>query len=130
MGNPFKSIEWLTTKVKPEEVETPEDGYNSFIINRHFSYFPDLIFVANEMNMRQNATSDASMQFAFYFNFLKKQKRFSKWAKPKADEKIKLIMEFYSYSREKATDVADLFDDTKIKELRQQLQKGGLKANK
>lgn len=130
MSNPFKSIDWLTTKQKPDELENPSDGYNSFIINRHFSYFPDLVFVANEMNMRQNAASDPAMQFAFYYNFLKKQKRFSKWAKPKTDENMKVIMEFYSYSREKATQVVDLFDDAQIKGMKKQLTRGGLKSNK
>ena len=130
MSNPFKSIDWLTSKQKPDELENPSDGYNSFIINRHFSYFPDLVFVANEMNMRQNATSDPAMQFAFYYNFLKKQKRFSRWAKPNTDDKMKVIMEFYSYSREKAMQVIDLFTDSQIKEMKKQLNRGGLKANK
>jgi hypothetical protein len=130
MGNPFKIIDWITSKNKPIEVESPSDGYNAFIINRHFSYFIDLVFYANEMNSKMNSTADSDIQFDFYYNLLKKQKRFAKWAKPGVDEKIKTIMEFYSYSREKASQVSDLFSDEQIKDLRTQLIKGGLKKNK
>lgn len=130
MSNPFKIIDWITSKKKPDEVEKPSDGYNAFIINRHFSYFPDLVFFANEMNKRMNSAASPDIQFEFYYHLLNKQKRFAKWAKPEADEKLKAIMEFYSYSREKASQVIDLFDDSAIKDLKKQLIHGGLKKNK
>ena len=130
MSNPFKIIDWITSKKKPDEVENSSDGYNAFIINRHFSYFPDLVFFANEMNKRMNSAASADIQFEFYYHLLAKQERFAKWAKPGTDEKLKVIMEFYSYSREKASQVIDLFDDSAIKDLKKQLIHGGLKKNK
>jgi hypothetical protein len=125
MSNPFKIIDWLTSKTKPDDVETPKDGYNSFIINRHFSYFPDLIFFANEMNKSQNFSSDIDMQFGFYDGILKKQKRFAKWAKTTKNPDIAIIMEYYGYSVNKSKQVIGILTSTQIKEIAKELQKGG-----
>ena len=71
------------------------------MINRAFSQFNDTILFANEMNM--NYHLPARMQYDFYKNALRPRKRFSKWFKAIPDSNdIKIIMDHYGYSSEKA----------------------------
>lgn len=102
-----------------------EKAYNPFMVNRALSQFPDTAFMANEMNMASHL--DHKMQHDFYFNIVRKQKRFSKWTKHKTTDKIKVIMEAYNYSEREARHVESLLSDDDIKMLKQKLNKGGLK---
>ena len=101
-----------------------EKEYNSFMVNRGLSYFPDTILYANEMNRAGDIPKQ--WQFDFYRIGISKRKRFSKWHKQdKLQEKIELIMKEYDYSRQKAMSVADLFDETSIDFLKEKYKIGG-----
>jgi NACalpha-BTF3-like transcription factor len=101
-----------------------EKDYNAFIVNRGLSYFPDTILLANEMNVRHELPS--SLQFSFLLNSATKRKRFSKWHKKDAfTDDLKLIMEYYKYSSEKAKRALDVLTSEQIQIIRDKLYKGG-----
>ncbi len=52
--------------------------YNSFIINKNYSFGDDILF-ANMMNMNSHLSS--KMQYDFYFYGLDNKSRYNKWIK-------------------------------------------------
>ena len=94
-----------------EDVMTIENqrGYQPFLINRAFSYFPDSVFHANEMNKAHQLPVE--MQYDFYRYGLSKRKRFSKWYKKEKSELIDAIRSYYGYTREKASQVEKILSD-------------------
>ena len=73
-------------------VDQDEDNinlYNSFLINRSLSYFPDTVLISNEMNRLHHL--DDKMQYDFLINIVRKKKRFSKWDKPEQRTDIECV---------------------------------------
>lgn len=101
------------------------DGdYVQFIINKQFSYFPDTIFVANELNQRTMSNEE---HFNFLINIIRPGKRFSKWSKVDQNDDIKMVAEYFGYSLHKAKEIFDLLSDVNIEEIRKTLEQGGVK---
>lgn len=104
--------------------DSPEKQYNAFMVNRGLSYFGDTILFANELNRLSGIP--AKMQFDFLRSAIKPRKRFSKWFKKMPDsDSVKLIMEKYGYSSEKARDVLPLIPAEELERIKQSLDKGG-----
>ena len=99
------------------------NNYNSFIVNRSLSYFPDTVLFANEMNINHHI--DARLQFDFFINIIKKRKRFSKWTKANEIENLAVIKEYYGYSDEKAKSIYNLFSNEELLTLKNRIYKGG-----
>jgi hypothetical protein len=122
--NPFEFVKAISYSKKDIMVdELIEKEYNPFIVNRAFSYYPDTILYANEMN--QNAHLDSRLQFDFFINIIKKRKRFSPWLKPSEVENLEVLKEYYGYSNEKAKSVLSLFNNKQIENLKERIYKGG-----
>jgi len=124
--NPFdylNSINYTKTDIMTDDIS--ENQYNSFMINRGLSYFPDTVLAANEMNL--NSHIDQKLQYHFLINIIRKNKRFSKWSKKASNENLRLIMEYYGYSEEKAIQVLNLFTPAHLEELKKRTFKGGRK---
>ena len=122
--NPFEYLNAINTTKKDIMVDDiAEASYNSFMINRGLSYFPDTILFANEMNVNHHL--DNRLQFDFFINIVKKKKRFSKWLKPNEVSNLDVIKEYYGYSNEKAKSVLSLFTDEQLTELKKRISKGG-----
>ena len=102
-----------------------EKDYNSFMINRGLSYFPDTVLAANEMNTHHQI--DPRLQFDFLINIIRKRKRFSKWDKKKIDGDVEVIKEYYGYSNAKALQVLSLLTPDQLKDLHKKVNKGGRK---
>jgi len=102
-----------------------ENNYNSFLINRSLSYFPDTVLAANEININHHI--DNKLQYDFLINIVRKRKRFSKWNKKTVDEDIEVIKEYYGYSNDKAYCVLSLLTSEQLKELHKRVFKGGTK---
>ena len=102
-----------------------EKQYVPFIVNRCLGYFQETIMLANEMNV--NCHIDNKMQYDFLKNTVRKRKRFSKWLKAEDDRKVDILVAYLGYSRSNAKHVADLFDDSAIKDIKKRLDKGGSK---
>ena len=122
--NPFDFVKSITYSKKDIMIDDlVEKEYNSFIINRALSYFPDTILYANEMN--KNHHLDGRLQFDFFINIIKKRKRFSPWLKAIEIENLNVIKEYYGYSDEKAKSVLSLLNNRQIENLKHRIYKGG-----
>ena len=113
-----------TKKDLLKEDPLSEKDYVPFMVNRGLSYFPDTILYANEMN--QHASIPKNWQFDFYRIGVSKRKRFSKWHKQeKIQEDVKLLMNEYDYSHQKALQIIDLISEKQMQELRDKYKTGG-----
>ena len=122
--NPFEYLNAINTTKKDIMVDDiAEANYNSFMVNRGLSYFPDTVLFANEMNINHHI--DHRLQFDFFINIVKKKKRFSKWLKPNEVSNLDVVKEYYGYSNEKAKSVLSLFTDEQLTELKKRISKGG-----
>lgn len=92
--------------------DSNEGEYNSFLTNRFFSFFPDSIFYANEMNMSQGL--DRKLQHDFYLYSLRKNKRYAKWPKKDNQEVIQAIQTYYGYSIAKAKEVLGILNNEQV----------------
>lgn len=101
-----------------------EKDYNSYLINRGLSYFPDTVLYANEMN--RNFDCPKKWQFDFLKNSIIKKKRFSKWYKKEVPtDLIKLLMKHYKYSERKVYEIIDILTPEQIESIRIQYDTGG-----
>jgi len=96
--------------------------YNSFLVNRSLSYFPDTVLISNEMNRLHHI--DARLQHDFLINIIRRKKRFSKWDKPQSTD-IECIKEYYGYSDSKAKQIIGLLTSGQLQELKNKVNKGG-----
>lgn len=121
--NPFDLISSVShTKV---DILEDEKDYNSWLVNRGLSQFPDTVMYANEMNINWNL--DARLQYDFYMNTIRARKRFSKWAKAEKTEDVDLIKRHYGYSDEKARQALRILTPQDLESIRQTRSLGGRK---
>lgn len=124
----IKPFDFLTsinsTKVNlldknPENIKL----YNSFLVNRSLSYFPDTVFMSNEMNRLHHL--DAKLQYDFLINIVRKKKRFSKWDKPEERDDIECVKRYFGYSETKAKQVVGLLSESQITTIKSKVSIGG-----
>lgn len=108
-----------------ENDDLAEKGYKPYITNRSLSYFPDSILASNEMN--SNGHLDSRLQYEFFINILRPQKRFAKWSKTEHHDDLEVVAQYFGYSYEKARVVMDILSSQEIKEIKRRLEKGGIK---
>ena len=124
--NPFEFLNAINHTKKDLMVDPEnEKHYNSFVINRSLSYFPDTVAIANEMNKYHHL--DSRLQFSFLINIIRKRKRFSKWIKPEIENDVEVVKEYYGYSNEKARQILPLLTPEQIQTIRKKVNKGGRK---
>ena len=98
-------------------------NYNGFVINRSLSYFPDTVFLSNEMNRLHHL--DYKMQYDFLINIVRKKKRFSKWDKPDERADLECVKEYFGYSESKAKQAIVLLTESQIKTIKNKVSRGG-----
>ena len=98
-------------------------NYNGFVINRSLSYFPDTVFLSNEMNRLHHL--DYKMQYDFLINIVRKKKRFSKWDKPDERADMDCLKKYFGYSEQKAKQVIGLLTESQIKTITKKVSTGG-----
>lgn len=98
-----------------EDPIAAESAYAPWLVNRQFSYFPDSVLFANEMNKYADLPKDA--QFRFFHGLLPPRKRFSKWSKPEKDERIDAISEWYGINKVKASEVLKVLRKEDVDEI-------------
>tara|TARA_B100001057_G_scaffold75220_1_gene69947 strand:- start:9764 stop:10141 length:378 start_codon:yes stop_codon:yes gene_type:complete len=124
--SPFEFLNAINYTKKDLMVDPEnEKHYNSFVINRSLSYFPDTVAIANEMNKYHHL--DSRLQFSFLINIIRKRKRFSKWIKPEIENDVEVVKEYYGYSNEKARQILPLLTPEQIQTIRKKVNKGGRK---
>jgi len=108
--NPFDIINDLSYNKK--NLLENEGDYLPFIANKHFSYFSDTIFYSNELNM--NSHLDKQLQHDYYFNIIRKCKRYAKWNKKDKSTALDAVQRYYQYSESKAKEVLKLLNKKQI----------------
>ena len=123
--SPFDVLNAINfTKENIFETEDINKNYNSFIINRGLSYFPDTLFHANEMDKYSDIPKQ--WQFDYYMNVIHKKNRFSKWAKPEGStDDLECVKLYYNYSNEKAIQALSILTEDQLVVIRQSQYKGG-----
>ena len=123
--SPFDFINSINESKKDYIAEDPanEKDYSPFMVNRGLSYFYDTVLWANEMNQYHQAPK--KWQFHFLLNSIPKKKRFSKWHKRTEEKSLKLVMEFYNYSSDKAKQALTVLTDEQLKTIEEKLHIGG-----
>jgi len=109
-------------KDNKDEINFKSD-YNSFMINRGLSYFPDTIMYANEVNLLSDLDDD--IKYDYLINSIRPRKRFSKWAKKTDDKNLKLVMEYYNYNIEKARSALLILNESDLENIKQKMNRGG-----
>jgi hypothetical protein len=122
--SPFDFLQTINIS-KTDIFQGNEKNYNSFVINRSLSYFPDTVAIANEMNRYHQI--DEKLQYHFLLNIVRKRKRFSKWIKPEIENDIEMVKEYYGYSNDKARQVLPLLSAEQLKTIKNKVDKGGRK---
>lgn len=129
--SPFDFVNSLNSREKPDligdDIES-EKAYNAFIINRQFSYFPDTIFLANELNSKHHIPVKA--QYEFYRNTIRPRKRWAKWHKAIVDENINVVSKYYGISKKVASSSVDLLAFDELSRMKEELSPGGRQTNK
>jgi len=124
--SPFDYLNSINHSKKDVMVDDmTEKSYNSFMINRSLSYFPDTVQFANLMNRYHH--TDSKLQYHFLINIIRKRKRFSKWFKAETESDIEVVKKYYGYSNEKARQALPLLSPDQIKIIRQKVDQGGRK---
>lgn len=112
----LNSINHNKNNLFKENEDFAEKSYVPFVINRCLSYFPDTILHANLMNL--NCSLAKKMQYDYYLNAIRKNKRFSKTLKSEMSEDVSLIIKHFSVSRTKAKEMLPLLKEDFLQELR------------
>jgi len=101
-----------------------EKKYPAYIVNRCMSMFWDTLPAANEMNGYHFL--DKKVQFDFFINSIRKQKRFGgKWLSQAKLKDMEYVKEYYGYSNEKAKDALNILTEQQIEHIKESLNKGG-----
>lgn len=102
-----------------------EKLYPPFVVNRCFSYFPDTIFIVNQINCLGNA--DKKLQYDYLLYSIRPRKRFAPWQKKIDDQDVDLVKQAYGVSEKKALEIMDLLDSEKLEKIRNSQFTGGHK---
>jgi hypothetical protein len=92
--------------------EREEKKYPAYLINKYFSFLPDTLFFANELNLRSHI--DNKLKHHFYQHSLRKKKRFTKWLKPEEFKELEFIQQVYECSAVKAREYLRLLTPEQI----------------
>lgn len=99
-------------------------SYNSFMVNRAFSLFPDSIMFAALMNQMHQL--NPRMQHDFYFHGVGSRRRRTRWPKSmKESEDVQLVARYYQVSQREASQYIEILLPSDIESIRRQLSEGG-----
>jgi hypothetical protein len=108
-------IEWT------EEVES---AYNSFVINRAYSFNVGTILFAAELN--KYPLMPNKQQFHFYYFGLPKGNRFDKWIKKdELHQDVEMLQKYYDINTREAERMLSLLSQQQLSEIRSITRKGG-----
>lgn len=128
MANPFDYVESVSNSKKDliRTADNPEiaaKDYLPFIVNRALSYHSDTIMYCNEMNIHHSLDND--MQYSFYLNSLRKNRRFAKWIKHETLADLIIVMEYTGYNRHRAIEALSILTKEQLQMMKNHLIKGG-----
>lgn len=125
--SPFDYVNSISTTNQDIMIDRDaEEAYEPYMINRAFSYYPDTVMYANEMN--RFALIDHRLQYDFLINSIRTRKRpRTKWAKKIVDDDLKAVMEYYGYNMKRAEEALSILSPDQINIIKKRIDKGGTK---
>ena len=117
--NPFDVIKAINAGEKECDLE----GYNPYIINRFYSFFPDTLWAAQEMNL--NYDLNPKYQHLFYINTIRPRNRYSKWLKsdeirgPGTD--FETVQDYFGFSDMKTKEALAILTEEQLKIIRDKM---------
>lgn len=128
MSNPFAFVDAVSYSKQNliREGKEIESDYNPFLTNRAFSYHPDTVLYASEMN--QYPRLDSLMQFEFYLHSLRPSKRFAKWHKPILNEDEEIVMTCLGINRKQAREALRILSKEELFVMKNTLRQEGTKS--
>jgi hypothetical protein len=76
----------------------------------------DTLLLVNELNLRTGI--EPAVAYDYLISIIPRKTRYNKWIKTQTNPDIDLIMEFYSYSRDKAVISLELLTPQQLTEIR------------
>lgn len=104
-----------------KEIEITSD-YSQFVINRNFSYFPDTLSYAAEINQYH---IDDQTHFNFLFHSIRPRNRFTKWFKKSVGDDLEMIKTYYQVSDKEAMGISKLLSEEQFAEIKSLTDIGG-----
>jgi hypothetical protein len=90
-------------------------AYSQFVINMAFSYYPDTVFLVNEINKYSNVTD--RQHYDFLYHTVRKYKRYSKWNKKSNEDDAKAVSEFYGISIREAKEMMSILPESEMERI-------------
>ena len=117
--SPFDYVKSINQKTHEDDLS----GYNPFLTNRAFAMHLDTILLAEQMNHYHLLSPQ--LQYEFYYNAVRKGRRFGFPKKVEESDDIKLVQEYYQYSRRKAEEALQILTPEQLAQIKTTLDKGG-----
>ena len=127
--NPFDYVSAVSDSKKDlmrgtENDALSERDYSPWLTNKAFSYHPDAVLHANQMNELSHL--DNKLQFEYLLNNIRPRKRWSKWLKPDKIDNLEIVKVYFGFGNEKAKDALDVLTTEDIEDIKSKLAKGGM----
>jgi Bacteriophage clamp loader A subunit len=100
-----------------------EKTYDCFMSSRSFSYYPDTIMYAAELNKYPAMTRH--QHFTYLFHTIRKRKRYTKWGKKTKIADAKLVSGAFQMSERKTAAALKCMTPPEIECLRSLMNQGG-----
>lgn len=121
LGDILKS---LNVSKDPDLIdEYNKSDYVPFTVNRAFSFYPDTLLIANEINIHPHI--EKLLHYKYYLYAVKKKSRYTPWLKASKDKDIEFVKEYYMVSGRKAKEILPLLSQNDLKLINTFLEKGG-----
>ena len=117
--NPFDYVRAINEK---RNIDDPTQ-YVPYLSNIAFSYSLDTVMLANEMNCRPNLPPEC--QYDFLHGTVRKGRRYGKWHKPEEHPHLEVVMEYFSYSKQKALQALQVLTQKDIRDIIDASDHGG-----
>ncbi len=98
-------------------------GYVPFLTNRCFAMHIDTVMLAEQMNHYHQLSPQ--LQYDFYYNAVRKGRRFGFPKKVEDPPNLELVQTYYQYSREKALQALEILTPEQLAQIKTTLDKGG-----
>lgn len=107
----FDYVKSINSKEEHLFDEAPDavSGYVSYHVLTAFSYFPDTVLFANELNVY--ADTSKQMQYDYLFYSISPRKRYAKWHKADKTALQDAIKKCYKVNETKAKEIEKLLTD-------------------
>jgi citrate lyase beta subunit len=119
--SPFDYVKNINTKA---EYDYDLSGYVPFLTNRAFAMHLDTIMLAEEMNHYHQLLPQ--FQYDFYYAAVRRGRRFGFPKKVEEHPQLKVVMDYFNYSRTKAEQALELLSESDLCEIRRAMDKGGI----